>query len=70
MVLEFSGRLREELTKLREKSIRQLPVRDRAGSGTSGTRRILPDRIGSLRDTSDADDIDAFEWTGQLETLG
>jgi hypothetical protein len=68
MVLEFSHRLREELTELRQKSIRQLPVRSRAG--TSGTGRILLDRIGSLGDTRDADDVDAFEWTRQLETLG
>lgn len=68
MVLEFSYRLREELTELLQKSIRRLPAQDRAG--TSDTGRILPDRIGSLGDTRDADDIAAFEWTGQLETLG
>jgi hypothetical protein len=70
MVLEFSGRLREELTELRQKSMSQLPVQGRAGS--SGIGRILLDRIGSLGDTRDsqADDFDAFEWTGQLEILG
>jgi hypothetical protein len=66
MVLEFSGRLREELIKLQVESKNQL----RGRADTSHTARISIDSIGSLGGSKakEADDIDAFEWTGKLET--